>query len=208
MSVVEEYFAPNAHSDVEIVEEPAKRYATRSKNHEKIVKELKIENLHQIKTKLKAEEEEQIRYLSLDNATKDVEILELKEKIKHLEESLKPVTEYENAIESVCSNIKTYENLCNCIPTKNYKELIKMELELIKKYTIPSVKINNLPKTFNALKCMYANAIEKEESISEVFHRKLFWNAIVPNNIVYRILEFIVGLIVLIIMLYIIYIRV
>ena len=82
----DEHFAPEIltdDDDVSAVE--TKRYVTRSSNHNKIVKDLKIENLNQIKEKIKKDEEEQVRYLSLDNASKDLEIIELKEKIVNLE---------------------------------------------------------------------------------------------------------------------------
>jgi len=203
MSDFEEHFAPEDNDSLDCSNN--KIYATRSKNHEKIVKDLKIENLNQIKHKIKKEEEEQVRYLSLSVISKDVEILELKEKIAQLELIIKPIQEFEITLESTCSNIKTYENLLSQVTLKNYKELVKMEIEMIKTHTVLSTTIDKLPKTFKALKYMYSITNNNEDSLREEFHNKLFWNAIIPKNISMKLIEFIIGSILTITLIYILY---
>ena len=195
----EEHFAPEADSDDSCSIIETKRYATRSSNHEKIVKDLKIENLNQIKNKIKKEDEEQVRYLCLDNASKDVEIISLKEKINNLELILKPIQEFEEIINSINNNIIMYKQLIYQIPKKNYKELMRSEVQNIKIYKEPT-QFNTI--TYKALVCMYSSSKKDEDRLREHFHNTLFWNAIIPKNISKQMLYYMMFIIVILISIY------
>ena len=95
---VEECFAPSAYdSDNESVSS-VKCYVTQSKN------DLMKENLEQVKEQIKKQEQEQVRYLSLDNAQKDLEIKELKDKIGKLENIVASFKIYEEVIKKLNKN--------------------------------------------------------------------------------------------------------
>ena len=200
MEFEEECFAPNAFDDsdvesLESVELPVRRHAKRSSLYS--VKDLKEENLKQIQQKLKKEEEEQIRYLSLDNATKDVIIEELKERIKHYQALLKPIQEFEESFAKVNKNISTLRTLIENVPNKEYKELMNEESEKIVVVNRPTAEIPDLEKSLEILNNTFTNKLNEQEILRQKFHEELI-TKVSRKRLVYRTFETIVGLLILI----------
>lgn len=206
----EESFAPNAHDDndssshnsIESCEHLVKRYVTRSTNAEEIEKNLKAENLKQVRNKLKKDESEQVRYLSLDNATKEIEILEFKERIQRLEKIVKAFENFEELMKKFEKNTLTYKSLIAEVNNKDYKELMNNEVQKIEIISMPSLDIPELSHTIEALNISY-NAKKKIEDVTrESFHDAIFWKATASKRQMFRFIEFIIGIIIFIGLLY------
>uniref|UniRef100_A0A6C0D6C1 Uncharacterized protein n=1 Tax=viral metagenome TaxID=1070528 RepID=A0A6C0D6C1_9ZZZZ len=206
MSNIEEHFAPNANDNsdnesissvesVESVEMPVKRYATRSQNASTVIKHLKEENLKIIKNKLKKDESEQIRYLSLDNATKDIEIMELKEKIQKYENLLSPIQEYEKVLKNIDKNIETYKLLIEKLNINNYKELMDFESQEIITVTLPENTSVELETSIESLNTVYTIKKNNQDKNRDNFRDKLFWTGFEARRNYYKYIEFVVGFI-------------
>lgn len=204
MSDFEEHFAPNAMDDsdnetissVESVEFPVKRYATRSQNATTVIKHLKEENLKMVKDKLKKDESEQIRYLSLDNTTKEIEIMELKEKIQKYETLLKPIQEYEKLLKNMNKNIQTYKSLIEKVNSQNYKELMDLESQEIVVVTRPEIIVPEFENTLESLEIIYTMKKNSQDKNRDKFRDKMVWAAIQSSHNQYKYVEFIVGIII------------
>jgi hypothetical protein len=204
MSNVEEHFAPNANdnsdsetiSSVESVEMPVKRYATRSQNATTVIKHLKEENLKIIKDKLKKDESEQIRYLSLDNATKEIEIMELKEKIQKYENLLSPIQEYEKVLKNIDKNIQTYKSLIEKVSINNYKELMDLESQEIITVTCPKNTSSEFETSMESLNFVYTMKKNSQDKSRDNFRDKLFWAGVESRRNYYKYIEFAGGLII------------
>jgi len=207
-SHIEESFAPNAHENIddssqtsmEGSEYPVKRYATRLANAEAISKNLKAENLKQVKNQIKKEESEQLRYLSLDNASKEVEILELKEKLVKLEKIVKAFENFEELMKKFERNAKVYEGLIGELNNKDYKELMNHEIQKIEIIPNPTLDIPELTCTVNALSHSFIYKKKIEEINRERFHEAIFTKASVSKRILFRSIEFVVGILIFIIL--------
>jgi hypothetical protein len=193
---VEEHFAPNALdsdsesiSSVESVEMPVKRYATRSQNATTIIKQLKEDNIKQMKSKLKKEESEQIHYLSLDNATKELEIQELKDTIKKYEENMMPMKMYEEAFKNFEKNLATYKRLIDDVPNKEYSELIMCESHEIVVIEKPIVHVNEMKLSYESLEHTYNNKYTLQKQLSNEFHEKMLQESIKKRRM-YKVIDF------------------
>jgi len=203
---VEEYFALNALDDSDNSSEDydysPKRYASAVKDAELISKNLKLENLEQVRYQLKKDESEQLRYLSLDNATKEVEILEMKQKIKRLEKIVKMFEDYEEIMKKFEKNSATYETLIAEVNIKDYKKLMNSEIQKIEVTPPPTLDIPELSRTANILNHIY-NAKKKIEDVNrEKFHDAIFWKAAASKHKMIRFIEVIFGLAMLIVFTY------
>lgn len=184
----EEHFAPNADAtsdadsdsvtSVESVEMPVKRYATRSQNATKVVKNLKEENLKLIKDKIKKEESEQLRYLVLDNANKDFEIENLQLENMKFTSIVNPLHEYEEAFKKFEKNIAVYERLIEEISFKDYNSLIMSESHEVVVVEKPTVLIDEFAYCEHALNTIYTNKYSKQKLLCETFHEKLITKTI------------------------------
>jgi hypothetical protein len=199
MSEYEEHFAPNASegSDNESIEEkPMKRYATRSQNETSNITSLKKENIKLVKEKIKKDESEQVRYLSLDNATKEVEIEELKEIIKKYEMLIKPIKQFEEVIKKIDKNNSVYMSLIGKVNSTNYKDLMVAESQQIEVVTLPTLEIPEIQNTLNALQNSYNVKKATQDVNRENFHEILFWNATSKKRKLYFYIETFIGFII------------
>jgi len=207
---IEESFAPNAHdtsdasscNSCENYEYPVRRYVTRSANAEEIQKNLKSENLKQVRSRLKKEESEQVRYLSLDNATKEIEILEFKAKIERLEKIVKVFENFEEVMKKFEKNASTYKSLIADVNIKDYKELMNNEVQKIEIIYPPSLDIPELSNTVDALNGSYNAKKKIEDDTREKFHDAVFWKATASKRQMLRFIEFVFGCILLVVLVY------
>ena len=206
----EEHFAPNAcdNSDNESisssdsresVELPVKRYATRSQNANTVIKTLKEDNLKMIKEKLKKDESEQLRYLSLDNASKDVEIENLQLEIMKYESIMKPILMYEEAFKNFEKNFQTYKRLIDEVPSKEYNELIMSEAKDIVLVVKPDIIIPEIKYSSESLEDVYTTKQNLQKKLSDEFHEKMF-HASIKKRRMYKVIDY--SLIVLLIFMY------
>lgn len=196
MSDYEEDFAPE-----EIPEMPTKRFAQSSSGSEAIAKKLKIDNLNQVKEAIKKDESEQVRYLSLDNATKDIEIQELKEKLEASQQIFKTIENFEKSLNLIEQNKKIYTNLHKNMELKNYQELMNMEMEQITINKMPEVPSNHediLPNVITSLKGKYNTERQEEHIIRNKFHTQLLWSAYSSKRRMYFIYESIAAIAIII----------
>jgi hypothetical protein len=199
----EEYFASDNDSvgSNESVEIPMKRIVTLVPNHETVSKNLKAQNLNQVKDMVKKAEAEQVRYLSLDNASKDLEILELKEKIKNLEKIVNLMNKYEAVFSILEKNTNTYVSLYKKVNNVNYRDMMREEGSNIQQHSLPDSADVNLPKMISAIHSIYNSFKMTEESKRNIFHDCLFWNATASKRNIYFVCEFIIGLVLFILIL-------
>ena len=197
---VEECFADNAldsdYSSDDYVHR-AKRYATALENAELISRNLKLENLEQLRNQVKKDESEQLRYLSLDNATKEIEILEMKQKIERLENIVNMFEEYETTLKKFEKNSATYESLIAEVNIKDYKKLMNSEIQMIEITPPPTLDIPELSHTVNILNHTYNVKKKIEEMNREKFHDAIFWKAAASKHKMLRFIEIIFGLAIL-----------
>lgn len=162
----EEDFAPESYDHT--MNLSPKRYATKSSVN---TDSLKKENLKLIQDFLNdsdsdSDEDEKIRYLKLDLANKEIEIIELKEKLSRLEKMSSLINETNTVLETVFKNTEEYEKLCDSMNSSNFREIIKKEMQLIKPHSLPE-SFNTLPQYIQT-SCKYVynikNEVEKEYS--------------------------------------------
>ena len=208
----EEHFAPNtcmisddeSVSSVESMVVPVKRYATRSQNASKVIKSLKEDNLKMVKDKLKKDESEQVRYLSLDNATKDIEIENLQLAIMDYEKIIKPMKQYEEVFKNIEKNIQTYKRLIDEVNSKEYSDLIMSESQEIIIITKPVIDVPELNYCFNSLDNVYSNKHILQTKMSNEFHEKMFLASISKRRL-YKIIDYSIILCLIILYVYIQY---
>jgi len=206
----EESFAPNAHDNsdtssqasLENCEHPVKRYVTRFANAEAIARNLKAENVKQVKNQIKKNESEQVRYLSLDNATKDVEILELKEKLETLTKIVKAIENFEELMKKFEKNASIYKSLIAEINIKDYRELMNNEVQRIEIIPSPVLDIPELTHTVSALNNSYNMKKKLEETTREKFHDSIFWKATTSKRQIFRCIECVIGILLFLFFLY------
>ena len=187
MSDYEEHFAPD-----EVPEMPTKRFAQPSSGSEAIVKKLIVENLKKVKESIKKDESEQARYLSLDNASKDIEIQELKEQLEKVQQIFKTIENFEKSLNLIQQNKNIYTNLYKNMELKNYQELMNMEMEQITINKIPEVLPEHediLPIVITSLKEKYNSERQEEMTIRNQFHTQLLWSAYASRRRMYSICE-------------------
>jgi len=163
-----------------------------------------MDNLTLVKERVKKSEEQQVHYLSLDNATKDVEIEELKAQIVNLEVIVNLIQEFEDSISKTEENNAKYKKLLSEITLTNYRDMMKEESTQIQQVSLPDVSIvSAYPRVMNALEYMYIIQKKAEESLSNRFHDELFRQATLSTRKQYIVGEFIIGLTLLVAFLYI-----
>jgi len=203
---VEEYFAVNALDDSDYSsddsEYPVKRYASAVENAELIARNLKAENLKQLQNQLKKDESEQVRYLSLDNATMAIEIIELKHKIELLEKITKPFESFEEILKTFEKNSLIYETLIDEVNSRDYKELMNSEIQKITPTPPPTLDIPELPHIVNILNYTYSAKKSVEEKSREKFHDAIFWKATLSKHQMFRAVELIFGVVTFILFIY------
>jgi len=211
---IEEHFAPNADdtsdndslSSLEILNEtvtsPVRRYAKSSENSTTIIKNLKEDNLKMVKDKLKKEESEQIRYLSLDNATKEVEILELKEEIEKYKTLLNPIREYEKLFNLLDKNNEIYKSLIDKVSSLSYKELMELETREIKILVDVEHVVPDIENSLKALDLVYKNKKVVQNNNRDKFHEAMFWNASFNRRKFYFFMDTLIGICILYIVSY------
>ena len=174
---------------VEIVEEFApenfdfnmnpqkKRYALRSStNTNSLIKE----NLQQIQNSLNDsdsdDENEKNRYLKLELANKELEILELKEKNDALEKVTNALKEYNAVLEVVFKNVDEYEKLCKSLNYSNYREIVKKEMILIKPHKLPDSM--DLIPLYIRTSCKYVYTLKSgvEKSYADKINKTSYYN--------------------------------
>jgi hypothetical protein len=162
----EEEFAPESYDHTTNLS--PKRYAVKSSVNTDL---LKKENLKLIKDYLNdsdedSDEDEKIRYLKLDLANKELEIIELKEKVSRLEKMNNVINEINTVLETVFKNNEEYEKLCDSMNSSNFRDIIKKEMQLIKPHSLPE-SFGILP-LYIQTSCKYVynikNEVEKEYS--------------------------------------------
>lgn len=196
----EEHFAPNACmisddesvssvESVESVEMPVKRYATRSQNASKVIKSLKEDNLKMVKDKLKKDESEQVRYLSLDNATKDIEIENLQLAIMDYERIIKPMKQYEESFKNIEKNIQTYNRLIDEVISKEYSDLLMSESHEIIVINKPVVDVPEIKYCINSLDTIYTNKYNLQTKLCNEFHEKMLQESINKRRL-YKVIDY------------------
>jgi hypothetical protein len=108
MSFVEE-FAPESYDHN--ISVSTKRYATKSSLN---TDSLKKDNLIQILESLDesdSDDDNKVRYLKLDLANKELETIELKEKIANLEKMNSAINDINTVLETVFKNSEDYDDL-------------------------------------------------------------------------------------------------
>jgi hypothetical protein len=205
----EEHFAPNANNSSddestssfemlgETVTSPVRRYVTQSQNATTIIKHLKEDNLKMIKDKLKKDESEQIRYLSLDNASKDVEILELKEEIEKYKSLLKPIKHYEEAFKLLDKNNEVYKSLIEKVSSLSYKELMELETEQIEIVVNVEHVVPDIEKSLQALESTFKNKKYVQNTNRDKFHEAIVSNASSSRRKLYFFMDTLFGLFIL-----------
>ena len=209
-STYEEHFAPESDNEsvtsVESTEIPVKRYVIRTSDHDEVALKLKMENLALIKERVKKGEAEQVRYLSLDNATKDVEIQELKTQISRLETIVNLIQEFEEAISTTEENNLKYKTLLTDITRVNYRSMMTEEGKQITRVSLPSSEDGSeYPKVMIALEYMFVIQKKAEDSLRNKFHDAIFRSApsSIPRCHEHTMGEFILGVVLCIVLLYI-----
>jgi hypothetical protein len=205
--IVEEHFAHNALdnsdtdsiSSIETVEVPVKRYATRPQNASTVIKYLKEENVKQMRTALNKEESEQIRYLSLDNASKDVEIQELKDEIKKYEAALIPFKMYEEVFKNFQKNLQTYKRLIDEVNNKDYRELIMCESHEIIMVQKPEIEVTEFKYNYSSLENIYNIKYNEQQNLSNELHEKMMVASIKKRRM-YMLMDY--SIIIVIILIY------
>ena len=193
----EEHFAPNtcmisddeSVSSVESVEMPVKRYATRSQNASKVIKSLKEDNLKMVKDKLKKDESEQVRYLSLDNATKDIEIENLQLAIMDYERIIKPMKQYEESFKNIEKNVQTYKRLIDEVISKEYSDLIMSESQEIIVINKPVIDVPEIKYCINSLDTIYTNKYNLQTKLCSEFHEKMLQESINKRRL-YKVIDY------------------
>ena len=138
MAEIVEEFAPESHTNEfkKVSTLTNKRYATRSVSNS-IVENLKKENLLQIQEALAdsdSDDESRIRYLKLDIANKELELIELKEKYEKAEKIINVLNEFNKAFDIIDNNLNYYTILNDELTSRNYREIMKKEIENIKSH--------------------------------------------------------------------------
>ena len=196
----EEHFAPNtcvisddesvsSDESVESVEMPVKRYATRSQNASKVIKSLKEDNLKMVKDKLKKDESEQVRYLSLDNATKDIEIENLQLAIMDYERIIKPMKQYEESFKNIEKNVQTYKRLIDEVISKEYSDLLMSESHEIIVINKPVIDVPEIKYCINSLDTMYTNKYNLQTKLCNEFHEKMLQESINKRRL-YKVIDY------------------
>jgi len=206
---IEEHFAPNALYDsdtetissIESVAVPVKRYATRPQNASTVIKYLKEENIKQMKRALNKEETEQIRYISLDNASKEVEIQELKDEIKKYEAALIPFKMYEEVLKNFDKNIQTYKRLIDEVNSKDYRELIMCESQEIIMVQKPVIEVTEFKYTYSSLENIYNLKYNEQQNLSNELHEKMMVESIKKRR-KYMLMDY--SIIIILILIYIV----
>jgi len=185
---VEEFFAPEfdngsgSDSDNDSIISviiPTKRYATRSNTI--IANKLIEDNLNQIiskKNNFSNKLEERIHYLQLELANKDLELIELNNKVIQQDKIIVSIQEYETLLEIIAKNINVYIELINKldIMSLSYREAIALELLQIK--NIPTPLSTDLPThTQFALSHLYNISLNTEEELKNKFQESLLYQS-------------------------------
>jgi hypothetical protein len=160
-----------------------KRYALRSTvSTNSLVKE----NLKQIQESLNdsdddSKDENKVRYLKLDLANKELEILELKEKNDALEKVTKAMKEYNDVLEVVFKNVEEYEKLCKSLTHLNYREIVKKEMIVIKPHKLPE-SMDVLPLHIRT-SCNYVYTLKKslEKDYADKINKMSYFNESLLN---------------------------
>ena len=208
----EEHFAPNtcmisddeSVSSVESTVVPVKRYATRSQNASKVIKSLKEDNLKMVKDKLKKDESEQVRYLSLDNATKDIEIENLQLVIMDYERIIKPMKQYEEAFKNIEKNVQTYKRLIDEVISKEYSDLLMSESQEIIVINKPVIDVSEIKYCINSLDTIYTNKYNLQTKLCNEFHEKMLQESINKRRL-YKVIDYSIILSLIILYVYIQY---
>jgi len=189
----EEDFAPESYDHT--MNLSPKRYATKSSVN---TDSLKKENLKLIQDYLNdsdsdSDEDEKIRYLKLDLANKEIEIIELKEKVSRLEKMNRVINEMNTVLETVFKNTDEYEKLCDSMNSSNFRDIIKKEMLLIKPHSLPEL-FDTLPQYIQT-SCRYVynikNEVEKEYSTKiqdKVFYSNKFNEVLFYIQVVFTII--------------------
>jgi len=172
MSFVEE-FAPESYDHNICVS--TKRYATQSSLN---TDSLKKENLIQIQESLDesdSDDDSKIRYLKLDLANKELEIIELKEKIANLEKMNSAIYDINTVLETVFKNSEDYDDLYKKIDNYDLRELIKKEMLIIKPHALPK-SLDILPKYIQtSCRHLYNKKKEDEKHYAIKFQNSVFY---------------------------------
>ena len=208
----EEHFAPNtcmisddeSVGSIDSVEIPVKRYATRSQNASKVIKSLKEDNLKMVKDKLKKDESEQVRYLSLDNATKDIEIENLQLVIMDYEKIIKPMKQYEEAFKNIEKNVQTYKRLIDEVISKEYSDLLMSESQEIIVINKPVIDVSEIKYCINSLDTIYTNKYNLQTKLCNEFHEKMLQESINKRRL-YKVIDYSIILSLIILYVYIQY---
>jgi hypothetical protein len=179
----------SSDESVESVEMPVKRYATRSQNASKVIKSLKEDNLKMVKDKLKKDESEQVRYLSLDNATKDIEIENLQLAIMDYERIIKPMKQYEESFKNIEKNVQTYKRLIDEVISKEYSDLLMSESHEIIVINKPVIDVPEIKYCINSLDTMYTNKYNLQTKLCNEFHEKMLQESINKRRL-YKVIDY------------------
>jgi len=182
IEIIEE-FAPE-NFDHASASTKTKRYALRSTAN---ITSLKKDNLRQIQKSLTdydsddADDESKNRYLKLDLANKELEILELKEKNEALEKISNALKEYNSVLEIVFKNIEEYEKLCKSLNHSNYREIVKKEMLVIKPHKLPD-SMDILPLHIRT-SCNYVYTLKKnvEKDYADKINKTSYYNESLLN---------------------------
>ena len=180
VEIVEEFAPENFDHNIS----PKKRYALRSTAN---ISSLKKDNLRQIQNALNDSDDDddknddKNRYLKLDLANKELEILELKEKNDALEKVTNAMKEYNAVLEIVFKNVEEYEKLCKSLTYSNYREIVKKEMILIKPHKLPH-SIDILPLHIRT-SCNYVYILKKnvEKDYADKINKTSYYNEALLN---------------------------
>jgi hypothetical protein len=182
MAEIVEEFAPESHTNEfkKVSTLTNKRYATRSVSNS-IVENLKKENLLQIQEALAdsdsdSDDESRIRYLKLNIANKELELIELKEKYEKAEKIINVLNEFNKVFDIIDNNLNYYTILNDELTSTNYREIMKKEIENIKSHSLPD-EYQLIPKHIrNSSLYMYNLREDHERNLAKKFHDKIFYN--------------------------------
>lgn len=179
VEIVEEFAPENFDHNIS----PKKRYALRSTAN---ISSLRKDNLKQIQNALndtdnESDDENKVRYLKLDLANKELEILELKEKNDALEKVTKAMKEYNDVLEIVFKNVEEYDKLCKSLTYSNYREIVKKEMLLIKPHKLPE-SMDILPLHIRT-SCNYVYTLKKnvEKNYADKINKTSYYNEALLN---------------------------